>query len=234
VSVYSDTIPGFTISSNSVGKVKYMGGKPIGSMFCDTIVFVNTGLFVQVINEVRLSKNIVFSVPRSAFPLRLAPGASANVPVCYAPTEIIDTLYDIKRDRDTISIGRNCITLPFAYEAFGVQDTLIANGRCDVTVKTSVIDLSLKRIGNVNIAPHPISYGSLRSLLTFSMRESKSMSVRFIEALSGKEEILFSSHQVPGGDYAVSVNMHGFAPGMHVIVIQSDDEQEILPVIITD
>jgi len=235
VTIYSDTIPGFTItSSSSNGSVKKLGGKPIGTLYCDTISLVNSGLYEQIINEVRLSKNTKYSVPRSNFPLRIPPGSTVNVLACYAPTDIIDTLYDIKRDRDTVFLGRNCVTLPFAYEAFGIEDTLISNGRCDVTVKSSIIDVSVKRISHIGIAPHPITRGSMQSHLSFSMNAQSRLSIYIIEPITGKREQLFTLPSAPIGEYAVGMDLESWAPGTYIMVIESDNEREITPFMIAD
>ncbi|MFN4768236.1 MAG: IgGFc-binding protein [Ignavibacteria bacterium] len=235
VTIYSDTIPGFTItSSSSNGSVKKLGGKPIGTLYCDTITLVNSGLYEQVINEVRLSKNTKYSVPRSNFPLKIPPGSTVNVLACYAPTDIIDTLYDIKRDRDTIFLGRNCVSLPFSYEAFGVEDTLIANGKCDVTVKSSIIDLSLKRISQIGIAPHPITHGSMQSQLSFFMNAQSRLSIHIIEPITGKREHLFTLPSAPIGEYAVGMDLQSWSPGSYIMMIESDNEREIIPFLIAD
>jgi hypothetical protein len=214
--------------------VKKLGGKPIGTLYCDTITLVNSGLYEQVINEVRLSKNTKYSVPRSNFPLKIPPGSTVNVLACYAPTDIIDTLYDIKRDRDTIFLGRNCVSLPFSYEAFGVEDTLIANGKCDVTVKSSIIDLSLKRISQIGIAPHPITHGSMQSQLSFFMNAQSRLSIHIIEPITGKREHLFTLPSAPIGEYAVGMDLQSWSPGSYIMMIESDNEREIIPFLIAD
>ncbi|MFN5247530.1 MAG: IgGFc-binding protein [Ignavibacteria bacterium] len=235
VTTYSDTIPGFTVtSSSSNGKVKQLGGKPIGTLYCDTITLFNAGLYEQIINEVRLSKNTTFSVPRASFPLRIPSGATVNVLACYAPTEIIDTLYDIKRDRDTIFLGRNCVSLPFAYEAFGVEDTLIANGKCEVKVKSSIIDLSLTRISHIGIAPHPVTHGSMQSQLSFSINAQSRLGITIIEPITGKSEQLFAWETAPIGEYAVGMDLQSWAPGTYMLLIESDNEREIIPFLIAD
>ena len=234
ISLYSDTIPGFTITTISPGSTKKnIGGVPIGSLYCDSITLINNGLYEQVIDEVQLSKNTVFSVPRSVFPLRIAPGKSMTIYACYAPIDIIDTLYDTRRDRDTIRIGRNCLSIPFIYEAFGIQDTLLSNGKCDVTVKSAIIDLSMKRISNPRIAPHPILQGS-QSRLSFSMQASSMARVTFVEPFSGRTEEIFMLKQAPAGEYSVDMNMKHFSPGSYFMVIYSDNEREMIPFIIAD
>jgi hypothetical protein len=234
ISFYSDTIPGFTITTISPGSTKKnVGGIPIGSLYCDSITLINNGLYEQVIDEIQLSKNTVFSVPRSIFPLRIAPGKSVTIFACYAPIDIIDTLYDVNRDRDTIRIGRNCLSLSFIYEAFGVQDTLVSNGKCAVTVKSAIIDLSMKRVSNLRIAPHPILQGS-QSRLLFSMQASSIARGIIIEPMSGRTEEIFMLKEAPAGEYTVDMNMKQFGPGSYVIVVNSDNEREMIPFIIAD
>lgn len=234
VSFYYDTIPGFTIQTTSPSGIKkVLGGIPIGSLYCDSITLFNTGLYEQVVDQLRLSKNTVFSVPKSILPLRIAPGKSATVLACYAPIDIIDTMYETKRDRDTIFIGRSCVSLPFIYEAFGTKETLISNGKCDVTIKSSIVDLSMKKIANIGIAPHPILHGS-QSRLTFSMQASAQLRVKIIEPMSGREEQMFMLNSAPAGDYSVDMDMKQHPPGTYVIVITSDNAREIIPCIIAD
>jgi hypothetical protein len=153
---------------------------------------------------------------------------------CYAPTEIIDTLYDIKRDRDTIFLGRNCVSLPFAYEAFGVEDTLIANGKCEVKVKSSIIDLSLTRISHIGIAPHPVTHGSMQSQLSFSINAQSRLGITIIEPITGKSEQLFAWETAPIGEYAVGMDLQSWAPGTYMLLIESDNEREIIPFLIAD
>ncbi|MGA1277953.1 MAG: IgGFc-binding protein [Candidatus Kapaibacteriota bacterium] len=234
VSFYYDTIPGFTIQTTSPSGIKkVLGAIPIGSLYCDSITLFNTGLYEQVVDQLRLSKNTVFSVPKSILPLRIAPGKSATVLACYAPIDIIDTMYETKRDRDTIFIGRSCVSLPFIYEAFGTKETLISNGKCDVTIKSSIVDLSMKKIANIGIAPHPILHGS-QSRLTFSMQASAQLHVKIIEPMSGREEQMFMLNSAPAGDYSVDMDMKQHPPGTYVIVITSDNAREIIPCIIAD
>lgn len=235
IAIYSDTIPGFTIASTvPSGRLNRLGGISIGSIFCDSMRFINTGIFEQVINEVRFARNIRYSIPRSILPIRIAPGDSAFIPICYAPIEIIDTLYETKRDRDTVSIGRDCITMPFYYEAFGVEDSLISNGKCDVKIKSAITDLSLKRISNLRIQPHPISIGANQSSIQFTLKESKKAEISLLQFMSGKKIELVIMPGAPSGDYSMSINVNELQPGGYMLIIQADDERESMPIIIQE
>jgi hypothetical protein len=235
IASYKDTIPGFTITSVSpIAKLKNLGGIAIGSVYCDSIVLINSGMFVQLVNEVSFARNIRFSIPRSMLPLSINPGDSAIIPICYAPIEIIDTVYETKRDRDTVSIGRDCITMPFHYEAFGVEDSLIANGKCQVTIKSAITDLALKRISKLTIQPHPISIGSNQSRITFSLKESKNTEISLVQFMTGQKMQLFALPNSPSGEYSMTLNVSEFHPGGYMLIIQADDERESLPIIIQE
>jgi hypothetical protein len=235
IASYSDTIPGFTISSIfPKSKLKDLGGLSIGSIYCDSIPMINTGIFEQVINEVSFARNLRFSVPPAIVPMRIAPGDTAFIPICYAPIEIIDTLYDLSRDRDTVFIGRDCITMPFYYEAFGVKDSLISNGKCDVNINSAITDLSLKRISNVRIQPHPISIGSNQSSIVFTMKESLNAEIFLLQFMSGHKQTLFDLSNATSGEYFITINTTEVQPGGYMLIIQADDERESLPIIIQE
>ena len=235
IASYKDTIPGFTINSVSPSaRLNNLGGIAIGSVYCDSIVLINTGLFVQLVNEVSFARNIRFSIPRSILPLSIQPGDTAIIPICYAPIEIIDTVYETKRDRDTVSIGRDCITMPFYYEAFGVEDSLISNGKCNVTIKSAITDLALKRISKLTIQPHPISIGSNQSRITFTLKESKNTEISLVQFMSGQKIQLFTLPHSPSGEYSMTLNVSEFHPGGYMLIIQADDERESLPIIIQE
>lgn len=235
IASYKDTIPGFTITSVfPSAKLNNLGGKAIGSLYCDSIVFINSGIFVQLVNEVSFARNTRFSIPQSILPLSIQPGDTAFIPICYAPIEIIDTLYETKRDRDTVFIGRDCITMPFYYEAFGVEDSLISNGKCDVTIKSAITDLALKRISKLIIQPHPISIGSNQSRITFTLKESKNTEISLVQFMSGKKTQLFTLPNSPSGEYSMTLNVSELHPGGYMLIIQADDERESLPIIIQE
>jgi len=235
IALYSDTIPGFTLQSLSPSAVlKQLGGIAIGSVYCDSIILINSGLFAQEINEVTFRFNTRFSVPQSILPMRINPGDTAIIPVCYAPIDIIDTVYETKRDRDTVRIGRDCITIPYFYEAFGSEDSLIANGKCEVTIKSAITDLSLKRISGLSIYPHPISIATSQSLIQFRLRESKQAQIRLVHNMSGKQEQLFTLANAPGGEYSMTLHANDLIPGGYILIIQADDERECMPIIIQE
>jgi hypothetical protein len=235
ITFYKDTIPGFTISSVSPSaKLKNLGGIAIGSVICDSIVLVNKGLYEQIVNEVNFARNVRYSIPRSILPLLMAPGDTAIIPICYAPIEIIDTVYETNRDRDTVSIGRDCITMPFYYEAFGVEDSLIANGKCQVTIKSAITDLALKRISKLTIQPHPISIASNQSRITFSLQESKNTEISLVQFMTGQKQQIFVLSNAPSGDYSMTLNANDLNPGGYMLIIQADGERESLPIIIQE
>jgi hypothetical protein len=166
--------------------------------------------------------------------LSIQPGDTAIIPICYAPIEIIDTVYETKRDRDTVSIGRDCITMPFYYEAFGVEDSLISNGKCEVKIKSAITDLALKRISKLTIQPHPISIGSNQSRITFTLKESKNTEISLVQFMSGQKMQLFTLPNSPSGEYSMTLNVSEFHPGGYMLIIQADDERESLPIIIQE
>jgi len=235
IAKYTDTIPGFTLQSVSPSAVlKQLGGIAIGSVYCDSIILINAGLFTQEINEVTFSFNTRYSIPQSILPIRIIPGDTAIIPICYAPIDIIDTVYETKRDRDTVRIGRDCISLPYYYEAFGTEDSLIANGKCDVNIKSAITDLSLKRISGISIHPHPISIASHQTRVQFRLQESQQIRMSLVHSMSGKKEQLFMLANAPSGEYSMTINANELIPGIYIVVIEADDERESIPIIIQE
>jgi len=149
VTTILDTIPGFTVEfiTSSSPNIHIMDDVAIGEVGCDTIRVQNTGLFPVTIADVRLERNVQFSMPLSQFPFTVEPGMTGGLEICYMPV-IADTILR----RDTIHILWGCIDKDLAVAAEGIERKLLGISRCEVDVDTRI---RIGRYGELGIVPQP-------------------------------------------------------------------------------
>jgi len=150
--VISDTIPGFTLSIANTGDASNavrFRDVPIGQVRCDSMVAQNYGLFPQVVNDLYLTGNVLFSVPLAQLPITLGPGERRAIVVCFAPSK--QTAVD-EREIDTIVVAGPCSDRRTAIEGTAVAMRYDGLSRCDVPVELDVYTL-----GSMRAAPVPAS-----------------------------------------------------------------------------
>lgn len=144
-----DTIPGFTLEfmTSSNPNVHLLRDVAVGEVGCDTIAVRNTGFFPITVSDVRLERNVQFSMPLSQFPLTVEPGAVAGLTVCFMPV-----VADTALRTDTVRIRWGCSDRDLEVIAEGIERKLIGISRCEVDVDTRI---RFGRYGELGIIPQP-------------------------------------------------------------------------------
>ena len=97
-------------------------------MSCRDVRITNTSSTIAIIDHAFTIKNTAFSVPPGQLPLAILPGDTANLRVCYIPSE-----FGI--ERDTAVIFDNCADHRIPLWALSLKDTYRGETRCDVDIR---------------------------------------------------------------------------------------------------
>jgi hypothetical protein len=133
--IYSDTIPGYTLSialgQKVIENISVVDKSLNGNFNCDNLKITNYGTKPQLLDSVYLKYNINFSYSKSSFPLLLNPGESYDLRVCFEPNFNFAT--EVYNDTLLFKLGCKNFSLPL----YGINEPLMINSesRCGLVLK---------------------------------------------------------------------------------------------------
>ncbi len=209
--IYSDTIQGFTLTmpqfDSTESKIDF-GLEKIGSLYCDTLQFYNTGTLPFVVDNLLLKKNIYFSIPQYQFPLIIYPDEQLTVAVCFNPVNTYN------RFEDTLVLMYNCLSKEVALTGKGDSLIYYGDADCDVVIKASAHTIE-KKYEVEQISPNPF-FNTVKFIINSSGKESIKLSIFDIlgnvrasilknDISIGKNEILLDLEFLPQGVYLYTI-----------------------------
>ena len=138
----------FLSSSFSGKKVLDFDSTVLGSKTCITLSFINRNSLMDYQLELPyIMRNIEFSMPMSQFPIRIKPGDSLSLDICFSPDSV-------GMWRDTIVFRDTCSSLVFPLKGKGVPFIIDQNSDCDVNITSTILSTGNQQL--FDIRPHPI------------------------------------------------------------------------------
>lgn len=220
--IFSDTIPGFTLSlpdmSDTVN-VHDFGVFDIGTVVCDTIKIHNYGLFAIDIDDPFIYNNNRFSMPQSQFPITVSPGEFSDLTICYRPGVAAQI------DRDTILISALCDQL--IVPVLGEGDTLFYDGdsRCDVPVKLTAYEIPDDFFLKQSL-PHPVvNQASIR----FGLPENSEIELVIYDIYGNRRKTL-ATGIIDLGVHQVNFAVDNLSSGTYICILKtkSGSKSELL------
>lgn len=179
----------------------------LGSKTCIQLSFTNRNTQLDYQLELPyILRNIEFSMPMGQFPIRIKPGDSLTLSICFSPDSI--GIW-----RDTIVFRDTCSSLIFPLKGTGIPFVINEKSDCDISVTSTIITTGHKQI--FTIMPHPV-----REQLTIQSNV-KDIIVQSVAVL----DIYGNIHQV---QYSTQLNMsHCIIPdhissGMYIPLLQTE------------
>lgn len=205
---YIDTISGFTLAiAGSTGPVSThrLPSTTLGTYVCDTVMLSNYGLQPQVVTDVFVRRNTLFSLPQHQFAITIPPGDSAPLIICYEP-RVADTIPDL----DTLVFFDGCASKSLEVAGTGLPVELQGLSRCDLPVDIRVDQLARP----MTVFPQPA-----RDQLTMVFSESvQSASVQMV-SISG--DVVRSDAWAGDPTNSMSMALHGVAAGAYLLIVET-------------
>jgi hypothetical protein len=225
--IISDTVPGLTISVNTIegmaATIVRYDTLQLGRTHCDSLILKNFGRFTITLPTVFTSGNIAFSVPVSQFPIFLPPGSAQKIAICYHPIQAITEQDTI--DRDTLFLRYSCYEKGLPLIGYGREITSFSQGQCNVRVKSDIIGLP----GLIGLPrPHPVD-GS--SHISFAITNAGTVRLQLRPVLGGNAVPLFNA-ALQSGIYEAGFEVQDVQNGLYVLEMNSADGTFVQPIII--
>lgn len=211
ISIYSDTILNQDITIESVpnnDKLFDFGNKTIGGQYCDSIKLINFGEFDVNLKNVRLSKNIHFSVPLSQLPLIIPKKDSVWLYVCFRPLQN-SLIY-----RDSLILFFDCSSRLILLEGEGAALLRDGTSQCDADI-LMVSGLAPASFFVDNIYPNPISE---KGSFVVGAPDDGILKVDFYDYL-GNYVLSALNTKITSGLHEIHLSVSGLAQGTYFCVI---------------
>lgn len=209
--IYSDTISSQDVTIESVpygNNIFKFGIKTIGGMYCDSIKLINNSEVDANLKNIRLSKNIYFSIPLSQLPLLIPKKDSAWLYICFRPLQNNITYYD------SLVLIFNCSSSLMQLEGEG--DALLRDGtsQCDALIKM-VSGLAPNSFFVDNIYPNPISE---KGSFVVGTPDDGMLKVEFYDYMGN---LVFSAMntKITPGLHEIQLSLQGLAQGTYFCII---------------
>jgi hypothetical protein len=213
---YEKIIPGFTLafSANpidSIRKVFLFGERMIGTRHLDSLTVTNYGKYTIILENPRLDKNLLFSLPQSQFPMTIPSTESRTIKIIYKPISV--QKFEKLRDRDTLTFTMNCIDEKIPLEGIALEFDVQTDSKCNVPIRlrTDSIPTSLEAEITPSITEGKVEISIIAeesSFITLNLynQMGKSMMNLFSGQISeGKTERIFDLSQLPNDVYFVEI-----------------------------
>jgi len=120
----------------------------LGSKTCIQLSFTNRNTQLDYQLELPyILRNIEFSMPMGQFPIRIKPGDSLTLSICFSPDSI--GIW-----RDTIVFRDTCSSLIFPLKGTGIPFVINEKSDCDISVTSTIITTGHKQL--FTIMPNPV------------------------------------------------------------------------------
>lgn len=148
ISISSVNLDNFLSTSYSGKKVIEFDSTILGSQTCITVSFTNRNTqFDYELELPFIMRNIEFSMPMAQFPIRIKPGDSLSLDICFTPDSVGVW-------RDTIVFRDTCSSLVFPLKGVGMPFVTNANSDCDVNITSTILTTGSMKF--LDIRPHPV------------------------------------------------------------------------------
>ena len=147
----------FLSSSFSGKKELEFDSTVIGNSTCVSLLFTNRNTMMDYELELPfIRRNIEFSIPMSQFPIRIKPGDSLSLEICFSPDSV-------GMWRDTIVFRDTCTALIFPLKGIGIPYIIEEESDCKVQLTTSFLTNGHRKL--FEIRPNPLKdYMVIQSL----------------------------------------------------------------------
>ena len=212
-----DTIPGFTLSfpdwsQDSVRKIDFKTNM-LGSFLCDSFKVFNYGNFPIKFDNFLLSKNILYSMPQSQFPLIIQPLETKTLYVCFRPFEV-----EKKPSGDTIHIWwKDCFQQKILLTGNGVGDEYTGLTSCGIVIKMTSNKVPYKFMINP-IYPNPLID---KGTISFELPEPNSMKIDIFNTF-GSHRLKVADENFNEGSYQVTFDTNALESGMYICMIRTN------------
>lgn len=148
MTISSIDLDNFLSSSFSGKKELDFDSTVLGSKTCIILSFINRNSLIDYQLELPfIMRNIEFSMPMSQFPIRIKPGDSLSLEICFSPDSVAMW-------RDTIVFRDTCSSLIFPLKGMGVPFIIDQNSDCNVNITSTILSTGNQQL--FDIRPHPI------------------------------------------------------------------------------
>lgn len=136
VRILERQVPGFRVRISLAGAVVgatapiLVSGATTQVLTCATLLVENLSAYPLQLDNLRLTGNIIFSLPPSELPFFVAAGETKPLHVCFAPNVVANF-------RDTLVLEKFCERENIAIVGTAVEEALEAMSRCNTLVRLS-------------------------------------------------------------------------------------------------
>lgn len=215
-------IPGYTIQFSAVsGNSLNFEQTQIGDFKCKTVSLTNYGTNDILLQNVRMFKNVTFSIPQSQLPFEIKANQSRELNVCYAPNSSIDSVLS-----DTLLIDYNCILSKIPVVGKVIPLKFSTDSKCDVELV-----FETKTVSNtISINPSPIIS---RGNIVIGISEETSAKILIYNMLGECVGRLFEADNVKGM-LNISFDSTQFGAGTYIIQVITGNTLKNYPVVIAN
>jgi photosystem II stability/assembly factor-like uncharacterized protein len=182
ISISRIDLDNFLSTSFSGKKELEFDSTVLGSKSCINLSFTNRNSMMDYLLELPfIMRNIEFSMPMSQFPIRIKPGDSLSLSICFSPDSI--GIW-----RDTIVFKDTCSSLVFPLKGIGIPFIFDEQSECDINITSTIISTGNKQL--FEIRPHPLK--DQMSIHTLE-KNVKINSLYLFDAFGNKHDLQISS-----------------------------------------
>lgn len=209
-----NSIPGFTIEllgySDSTN-LKDFSLQRIGSIWCDTVLIHNYGRFHFIIEQAYFRQNILFSSPYGQYPIKIEPGDTSSLLICYHPLKAGSI-----PDYDTLQIEFNCNIKSLILKGEGVELNYTAKSRCGIILRMDLNEVS----DNFYIKPFAPNPGSTIISTEIRLPANEAININLYNSIG--EIVLNDLLKLNNaGVFEYYIDISSLPPGIYLIQIYS-------------
>lgn len=195
----------------------------IGNTTCQTLSLYNTSSKPFTLNaeDIRLSNNIIFSLPPSQFPVTIPPQTIQPVLLCFAPRQT-------EQINDTLIISRSCLGEGIIAGGLGTANVFQGQSRCSVDV---VLTQRTSNRGQIitTLYPHPANTIVTLNVL---LQKASTLSLKMHTSLGA---IVSSrpNQRYEAGEHQIDIDTSSLAAGVYVCEVMTEDYRQTILIQIT-
>jgi hypothetical protein len=188
------------------------------SVTCETVRVFNDGALPYTLTPPVLLNNTLFSFPQAQFPLRIPPQSFRELALCFAPALV-------QRYRDTLQVGRGCITDMMILTGDGGYQLQTPDSRCRVAVSvTPTFGRTDRGERGNNQAHFVVSHFPEPASQTLTLRvetdEPATLWLKLYSAL-GVAVVDVQPRALPQGQYDVALDVSTLEAGVYVYEVRT-------------
>lgn len=204
---------------------------------CRNVEIRNMSWQSVVIDEAYLKRNISFSTPMTQFPILIEPFGTANIKICYLPSEF-------NEERDTLVLPDLCSPHYMPIRAIGAGAEYDSKSKCETELQYVTIGLNGKYVFSLGL-PYPNPAPGIVNIPFNSYQPNESASVYTEECVlynsmgkimaHGTENILSIANSQYGKHISgnFSINVEDLPQGIYFASIRTAAGNEYLKIVVS-